>query len=51
MAMVTNILVALQKTDPTNAAGYAANAAACVVRLRQLDEEIREAWPLTTATS
>ena len=37
---VTNILVALQKADPVNAPAYAANAAAAVKRLHQLDEEI-----------
>ena len=37
---VTNILVALQKADPANAPAYAANAAAAVKRLHQLDEEI-----------
>ncbi|MEW6305792.1 MAG: zinc ABC transporter substrate-binding protein [Verrucomicrobiota bacterium] len=38
---VTNILKALQKADPANAAGYAANAARYVEQLRQLDADIR----------
>jgi len=42
MAMVTNILVAMQKADPPHAETYAANAAACVTRLRRLDQEIRD---------
>lgn len=37
---VTNILLALQRADPKNAAAYAANAAQSVQRLHQLDEEI-----------
>ena len=49
--MVTNILAALQKADPTNAAAYATNAAACIARLQQLDAEIRQALvPLTNRT-
>lgn len=39
--MVTNILTALQQADPGHAADYATNAAAFVLRLRLLDEEIR----------
>jgi len=37
---VTNILAALQKADPKNAAGYAANAARFIERLRALDTEL-----------
>jgi ABC-type Zn uptake system ZnuABC Zn-binding protein ZnuA len=40
---VTNICRALQKADPVNADGYARNAAACVNRLRQLDDEFKTA--------
>jgi len=39
--MVTNILAALQEADPANASSYATNAAAFVLRLRKLDEELR----------
>jgi ABC-type Zn uptake system ZnuABC Zn-binding protein ZnuA len=39
--MITNILVALQEADPSHAAGYASNATAFVLRLRQLDGDIR----------
>jgi len=41
IAMVTNILTALQQTDPANASAYATNAAAFTLRLRKLDEEFR----------
>lgn len=37
---VTNILTALQKADPKNAAGYAANAARYVERLHALDRDL-----------
>lgn len=40
---VTNILAALQKADPKNAAGYAANAARYVERLHALDRELTAA--------
>ncbi len=39
---VSNILVALQRADPANAAAYASNAAAYVVRLKELDGLIRQ---------
>ncbi|MDB6109218.1 MAG: Periplasmic solute binding protein [Pedosphaera sp.] len=38
---VTNILVALQKADPTNAAGYEQNARKYLARLETLDAELR----------
>jgi ABC-type Zn uptake system ZnuABC Zn-binding protein ZnuA len=38
---VTNILLALQKADPTRAAAYARNAARYTLQLQHLDEEIR----------
>lgn len=38
---VTNIASAFARVDPANATAYAANAAAYVVRLQQLDAEIR----------
>jgi zinc/manganese transport system substrate-binding protein len=34
---VANILLAMSRTDPTNAAGYAKNAAAYIARLQKLD--------------
>jgi zinc/manganese transport system substrate-binding protein len=37
---VTNILQALQKADPANAAGYARNAARYLERLEKLDQEL-----------
>lgn len=40
---VTNILAALQKADPKNAAGYAANAARYVERLHALDRDLATA--------
>ncbi len=40
---VSNILLALQKADPANAAGYATNAARYEARLAALDAEIRAA--------
>ncbi len=40
---VTNILLALQKADPANAAGYATNAARYAARLAALDAEMRAA--------
>ena len=40
---VTNILAALQKADPKNAAGYAANAARYVERLHVLDRDLAAA--------
>jgi ABC-type Zn uptake system ZnuABC Zn-binding protein ZnuA len=40
---VTNILVALQKADPKNATGYAANAARYVERLQALDADLTTA--------
>jgi len=40
---VTNILQALQKSDPKNADGYARNAASYVARLHKLDQEITAA--------
>ena len=40
---VTNILTALQKADPKNAAGYAANAARYVERLQKLDADLAAA--------
>ncbi|MBI5802935.1 MAG: zinc ABC transporter substrate-binding protein [Verrucomicrobia bacterium] len=40
---VTNILAALQKADPKNAAGYAANAARYVERLHALDRDLAAA--------
>lgn len=40
---VTNILAALQKADPKNAAGYAANAAHYVERLHALDRDLAAA--------
>ena len=40
---VSNILVALQRIDPTHAAAYASNAHAYVARLYQLDDDIRQA--------
>lgn len=39
---VTNILVAFQKADPAHATGYAANAAAYVIRLQALHREFSE---------
>jgi ABC-type Zn uptake system ZnuABC Zn-binding protein ZnuA len=39
---VSNILAALQKADPANAAGYAANAAAYLKKLAQLDQDIQQ---------
>lgn len=49
--MVTNILAALQQADLTNAAAYASNATSCIVRLQQLDVEIRQTLaPLTNRT-
>ena len=39
---VTNILKALQKADPSNAAGYAKNAEAYLERLTRLDVELKE---------
>lgn len=39
---VTNILHALQKADPVNAAFYANNAAAYVARLNKLDAELQQ---------
>jgi zinc/manganese transport system substrate-binding protein len=38
---VTNILNALQKADPTNAAGYERNARQYLARLEKLDGELR----------
>ena len=38
---VTNILRALQRADPANAAGYAANARRYVARLQQLDSDLQ----------
>ncbi len=38
---VTNILQALQRADPANAAGYAVNAARYVERLQRLDGDLR----------
>jgi zinc/manganese transport system substrate-binding protein len=38
---VTNILETLQKADPTNAQGYARNAAEFLARLEKLDGELR----------
>jgi zinc transport system substrate-binding protein len=38
---VTNILAALQKADPANAAGYEQNARRYVAQLEQLDTELR----------
>ena len=40
---VTNILTALQKADPKNAAGYAANATRYVERLQKLDADLAAA--------
>src|SRR5688572_10807292 len=40
---VTNIMRALQKADPANAAGYASNAVAYVESLHKLDRELAEA--------
>lgn len=40
---VTNILAALQKADPKNATGYAANAARYVERLHALDRDLAAA--------
>lgn len=40
---VTNILTALQKTDPKNSAAYAANAARYVERLHALDRDLTAA--------
>ncbi|MBI4327326.1 MAG: zinc ABC transporter substrate-binding protein [Chloroflexi bacterium] len=40
---VTNIMSALQKADPRNAAGYARNAATYVTRLHELDGDLRGA--------
>ncbi len=40
---VTNILTALQQADPKNAAGYAANAARYIERLRTLDNDLATA--------
>jgi len=37
---VTNILLALQKADPANAAGYAANAGKYLARLDKLDADL-----------
>lgn len=39
---VSNILAALQKLDPTHAAGYASNAHVYLAKLRQLDIDIRQ---------
>ena len=39
---VTNIMRSLQTADPSNAAGYASNAAAYVERLHKLDRELAE---------
>jgi zinc transport system substrate-binding protein len=38
---VTNILDALKKADPANAAGYTTNAASYLARLKKLDEELQ----------
>ena len=40
---VTNVLAALQKADPKNAAGYAANAARYLERLAALDRDLAAA--------
>ncbi|MDQ6632087.1 MAG: metal ABC transporter substrate-binding protein, partial [Verrucomicrobiota bacterium] len=40
---VTNILIALQKADPTNAPQFATNAGQFIARLKKLDVEIAEA--------
>lgn len=40
---VTNILLALQKADRANAAGYAANASRYIAKLQKLDLELQQA--------
>ena len=45
---VSNILVALQRVDPTHAAAYAANAHAYFATLQKLDADIRQSLASTT---